>query len=177
MFKKTFSFFLLGIYACILLACSSCKDSQPISYDQATLKKQIEEVNKKNAKRERLEIAAYVKKNDLQVKKTGTGLEYEIYYEGSGKQAEIEALASIHYSIYLLNDSLLYTSRDKEPARFRIGKSSVETGLHEGILLMKEGDKARMFLPSHLAHGAFGDQKKVPPQTPLLYDIELISLN
>ena len=53
---------------------------------------------------------------------------------------------------------------------------NVETGLHEGIKYMKVGEKAKMILPSHLAHGLIGDSKKIPPRSTIVYDIELLDL-
>ncbi|NND77921.1 MAG: hypothetical protein HKN39_07030 [Flavobacteriales bacterium] len=161
----------------LLLNCGSCSDPKPVSYDMNEIKKQIEEDSKTNAKREKKEIEKYVKNNSWEVKSTGTGLTYLLHDLGSGEKAKVDQIATIHYSIYLLNDSLCYSSIGKEPARFQIGKATVETGLHEALQLMRVGDKANFLLPSHLAHGTFGDRKKIPPQTPLRYDVELISLN
>jgi len=56
------------------------------------------------------------------------------------------------------------------------GMDNVESGLHEVILLMKVGDKAKVVLPSHLAFGLTGDSSKIPHSTPLVYDIQLIDL-
>jgi FKBP-type peptidyl-prolyl cis-trans isomerase len=50
----------------------------------------------------------------------------------------------------------------------------VEDGLHKAVLNLKQGDKALILIPSHLAHGLLGDSKQVPPQSIILYDIEII---
>jgi FKBP-type peptidyl-prolyl cis-trans isomerase len=59
---------------------------------------------------------------------------------------------------------------------FLIGKGGVESGLEEAILLMRKGDKARLVIPSHLAWGLLGDQKKIPPRTAIVYEMELLNL-
>jgi FKBP-type peptidyl-prolyl cis-trans isomerase len=41
---------------------------------------------------------------------------------------------------------------------------------------MHVGDKAKFILPSHLAHGIMGDNDKIPPLTPVVYNIELLSI-
>ena len=48
--------------------------------------------------------------------------------------------------------------------------------LEEGILLLKEGDRAKFIIPSHLAFGLLGDMKKIPAKAVLVYDIELIKI-
>jgi FKBP-type peptidyl-prolyl cis-trans isomerase len=41
---------------------------------------------------------------------------------------------------------------------------------------MNVGDRAKFIVPSHLAFGLLGDQKMIPPQATLVYDVELINL-
>jgi FKBP-type peptidyl-prolyl cis-trans isomerase len=59
---------------------------------------------------------------------------------------------------------------------FQIGHGGVETGLEEAILLMKVGDRAKLVIPSHLAHGFFGDDERIPPRATLIYDIKIVNL-
>jgi FKBP-type peptidyl-prolyl cis-trans isomerase len=110
------------------------------------------------------------------MKETGTGLRYMIYRDGSGLKAEKGKVAILNYKLWLITGDLVYSSETNGPKSFLIGKGGVESGLEEGILLMKVGDKAKMILPSHLAHGLLGDEKKIPPRTAIVYDIELVEL-
>ena len=57
-----------------------------------------------------------------------------------------------------------------------LGKAEVESGLEEGILLMKVGDKAKLVIPSHLAFGLLGDENKIPKRATLIYDVELVEI-
>jgi FKBP-type peptidyl-prolyl cis-trans isomerase len=41
------------------------------------------------------------------------------------------------------------------------------------VKYLKHGDKALLLIPSHLAHGLLGDFKKIPPQMPIIYDVEI----
>jgi FKBP-type peptidyl-prolyl cis-trans isomerase len=41
---------------------------------------------------------------------------------------------------------------------------------------MKKGDQAKLILPSYLAHGLLGDRQKIPPQSVLFIDLELVEL-
>jgi FKBP-type peptidyl-prolyl cis-trans isomerase len=53
---------------------------------------------------------------------------------------------------------------------------NVESGLHEGITYMRKGEKAKIILSSNLAYGLVGDMDKIPPQSPLVYDVELVDI-
>jgi FKBP-type peptidyl-prolyl cis-trans isomerase len=59
---------------------------------------------------------------------------------------------------------------------FVIDKSDIESGIQEGIKKMREGDRAKMIIPSHLAHGLVGDLDKIPPLSVIVVDIHLIGL-
>ena len=49
-------------------------------------------------------------------------------------------------------------------------------GWDEGILLLHEGDKARLVIPSELAYGSRGAGGVIPPNAPLIFDVELVSV-
>jgi len=57
-----------------------------------------------------------------------------------------------------------------------LGSGNVESGLEEGVLLMRVGDKALMLMPPHLAHGLTGDGDCIQRRAIILYDIELVSI-
>ncbi|HOI87851.1 MAG TPA: FKBP-type peptidyl-prolyl cis-trans isomerase, partial [Lentimicrobium sp.] len=71
----------------------------------------------------------------------------------------------------------IYNSDKDGLKEFLIGRGGVESGLEEGILLLRVGDKAKFIIPSHLGFGLLGDQNLVPPKSTLIYDLELISLH
>jgi len=50
-------------------------------------------------------------------------------------------------------------------------------GLHKALEGMKEGELKLVLVPSFLAHGIAGDLDKVPPQSPLRYDLRLIQVS
>ena len=58
----------------------------------------------------------------------------------------------------------------------KIAAGSVEGGLDEALLLMRIGDKARIILLPHLAHGLLGDFEKIPARSIIVYYIELVEL-
>jgi FKBP-type peptidyl-prolyl cis-trans isomerase FkpA len=135
------------------------------------------EVNRLLVKKDSARIAQYIKERNWDMNETNTGLWYMIYEKGTGDKSKEGLYATINYNVELLDGSQCYSSDSLGPKRFKIGRGSVESGLEEGILLLKEGDKARFILPPHLAHGLVGDDNKIPARSIIVYDVELISLN
>ena len=155
---------------------SGCGGSKKPDKDPATVDEKLMNANKIYVKQESDEIDQYVKHKDWKMTTTGTGLRYMIYVNGTGEKATTGKYAKVNFKINLMDGTVCYTSEKTGPKSFLIGQDAVESGLHEGILLMKVGDKALFILPSHLAHGFTGDENKIPPKSSVVYDIELLEL-
>lgn len=162
----------------LLSTAFSCHQKQK---QQAASNKEIKEnlikANIASSEKEGEQIQRFIERKKWTVKETGTGLRYFIYQANdTGEQAKNGKRATVNYEASLLNGDVVYSSKDKGTQEFMIGMDNVESGLHEGILLMKTGEKAKFILPSHLAHGLSGDQNKIPPKSTVVFDIELINL-
>ena len=157
----------------------SCKENKTTEkqINPAEYKESLMKVNKKLVKSEDEQIEDYISRYGWEMQKTGTGLRYMIYEHGSGQRAETGKIAKINFSVSLLNGNICYTSETKGPKEFLIGQGGVESGLEEGILFLKKGDRAKIIIPSHLAFGLVGDADKIPAKATLVYDIELLELN
>lgn len=140
------------------------------------LKNTLIKVNKDKVKLENEQIDAFLKRYKWPVIKTGTGLRYCIYKNGEGDLVKDNQMVKIDYAITLLNGDTAYSSYKTGPQEFLVGMDDVESGLHEGIKYMKEGDRAKLILPSYLAHGLIGDSKRIPPRATIIYDIELLKI-
>ena len=109
--------------------------------------------------------------------KTESGLRYKIIQEGDGKKAAKGDMVSVHYKGQLLDGTVFDSSyKRKEPIDFTIGVGQVISGWDEGIQLLKVGDKARLVIPSNLAYGSQGAGGVIPPNAPLLFDVELVDI-
>jgi cyclophilin family peptidyl-prolyl cis-trans isomerase len=128
-----------------------------------------------------------------QAKKTATGLQYVITKKGKGKKPVNGSTVYIHYAGFLENGSLFDTSIEEvsqtfgkfDPARaaakqytpipFQAGrKDGLIPGFIEGLEKMSFGDKAVLFIPSHLAYGEAGAGDVIPPNTNIIFEIELM---
>jgi FKBP-type peptidyl-prolyl cis-trans isomerase len=161
-----------------LISCQSDKKNKTSlnNLSEKEIKEKLIEANKIAAQKESIQIDGYVSRRKLDVTKTGTGLRYFIYNEGKGEKAENGKIAVVKYEVSLIDGTVCYSTKEKGVEEFIIGKDNVESGLHEGITYLKVGDKAKIIIPSYLAHGLAGDFKKIPVRSTIIYDIELIAL-
>ena len=125
---------------------------------------------------------------------TNSGLQYIISSKGSGKAVTSTNKALVHYAVYFIDGTLLETSNEEiakqngvfnpqklsagayAPIMAKVGpEDRMIEGFKEGIRLLKEGDKATLFLPYTLAYGAEGT-RGIPPQSDLIFEVEVTSL-
>lgn len=166
------------VIAAMLAGCGHAEQEQeerPIDYN--AMREDLIKQNKVWHNEELVDIDAFARRHQWNVTISGTGLRYVIYQKAdttlpTAKEGQI---ARVNYTITMLNDSLCYSSEGK-PDDFLIGMDNVESGLHEGVTYMRKGEKAKIILSSNLAFGLVGDMDQVPPQTPLVYDIELVDI-
>lgn len=168
--------YFLYILLITLFSCSDDRKNHP-EEKKANLKESLIRINKYLIEKDAEAIESYVKRRNWNMTVTETGLWYMIYKKGSGKKAEKEKIATLYYKVNLLDGTLCYSSDSLNPKRFKIGQGGVESGLEEGILFLRQGDKARFIIPPHLAHGLLGDEDKIPPRSIIIYDIELLHIS
>lgn len=173
----------LSLYLVLIISLvTGCfgKKEQPrdVQARETKEKEPIEDLYRSMVGEESDRIDAYVKRRGWDMESTGTGLRYMIYEKADTTQPKAQEgqVAVVTFEIKLLDGTLCYTSEEKGPQPFMVGRDNVESGLHEGITYMRVGDKAKLILPSHLAHGLVGDQQKIPPSSTIIYDLELIDL-
>lgn len=170
---KNWCLILVGI---LLFACNGNEQNTDMELNPVQVKEALINANKAAAEEESLQIDGYVKRRKLDVITTGTGLRYQIYKKGDGEKAAIGKRAVVAYEVSLIDGRVCYSTKETGPEEFKIGSDRVESGLVEAICYMSVGDKARVIIPSHLAHGLVGDFEKIPVRSTIIYDIELIKL-
>ncbi|SHH17383.1 peptidylprolyl isomerase [Flavobacterium defluvii] len=125
--------------------------------------------------------------------KTSTGLEYVITEKGSGKKPATGAQVYIHYAGFLEDGTLFDSSIEEvnktfgkfdaaraeqhgyQPIPFQAGrKDGLIPGFIEGIEKLSFGDKAVLFIPSHLAYGATGAGGVIPPNANIIFEVQLL---
>jgi FKBP-type peptidyl-prolyl cis-trans isomerase len=111
------------------------------------------------------------------VTKTASGLSYIIYEEGTGAQATINDAVSIHYICFSSTGKIVDDSyTNMVPLSFEIGSQSLIEGWSEGASLLKQGGKAVLFIPPHLAYGSQGNGAAIPPNSLVVFFIEMMGV-
>ena len=173
----TKSLLYLSLFTSAMISCQ-CNE-KAIPFESQTPEERSEffiEENQRWARQEAKDIDNYIKRHKLKMTDSGTGLRYSLEETGSGDKAIEGQLAMIKFAVHLFDGTLCYSTDSIGAQEFRIGMANVESGLHEGVMLMRVGDKAKFILPSHLAHGIAGDRNMIPMRSPIIYDVELIGL-
>lgn len=106
-------------------------------------------------------------------KKTASGLEYQVFEEGTGASPKMGQSVTVHYAGWLEDGTPFDASYDRgQPATFQLG--AVIEGWNEGLQLMKEGGSYRFRIPANLAYGSRGAGGVIPPNATLIFHVELI---
>lgn len=119
--------------------------------------------------------------NSMTITRTASGLGIEVLTPGSGPKPKIGQTVTVNYTGYFdvngqpgqIFDSSLKPGRT--PFSTKIGEGYVIPGWDEGVLLMQVGEKARLYIPSKLGYGSRG-AGTIPPNSDLIFDVELISV-
>ncbi|MFD2246309.1 FKBP-type peptidyl-prolyl cis-trans isomerase [Pontibacter ruber] len=161
----------VALFLLTLATFSACDDKSLDDYyfDYEGQKKIDEEV-----------IRKYFRTNNVdttQVVRTATGLYYLKTKEGTGPQAEMGKFVDVKYIGRLTNGQKFDSSYDRgDVFSFQVGAGRVIKGWDEGLQLMKEGEEATLFIPSHLGYGPQGSYPTIPPSAVLVFEIELVKV-
>ncbi len=106
---------------------------------------------------------------------TPSGLQYEVITLGTGPKPVATDKVKVHYTGMLIDGSKFDSSVDRGvPATFGVGQ--VIPGWVEGIQLMPTGSKFKFYIPSDLAYGPQGAGEKIPGNSTLIFDVELLEV-
>lgn len=145
------------------------------------LKRKVEADERKRrrekAEKHRAEGEAFLAANG---KKEGvvtlpSGLQYKVLAAGTGKSPGPADNVTVHYRGTLVDGTEFDSSMKRnEPATF--GVDRVIAGWKEALPMMKEGAKWRLFVPPKLGYGKQGAGSRIPPDSTLIFEIELIAV-
>jgi FKBP-type peptidyl-prolyl cis-trans isomerase FkpA len=153
-------FVFLTIFA---ITCYACKDDkvETLTYtEQLTLDKSL--------------IDAYLLEKGINADSTDSGLRFIITDLGNNdnNKPNENSTVKVRYKGYNLNGEVFDQTSGSNTAEFAVG--GVISGFAEAILMLNKNGKGTFFLPSGLAYGTRGAGGSIPPNTPLIFEIELV---
>lgn len=140
---------------------------------QAAQQKRRQEETEKNLAEGRAFLEENAKKPGLRT--LPSGLQYKVLAEGSGKTPKKGESVMVHYRGTFINGTEFDSSYSRQrPPTFKV--DGVIPGWTEALKMMKEGAKWLLFIPPNLAYGEKGNPPVIPPNSVLIFEIELISI-
>ncbi|HYL84980.1 MAG TPA: FKBP-type peptidyl-prolyl cis-trans isomerase [Candidatus Angelobacter sp.] len=144
---------------------------------QADIRKKQELLQQQAADNNKKEGEAFLSSNGTKegVTTLPSGLQYKVLEEGTGPKPNPGDMVTVNYRGTLLNGTEFDSSYKRgQPANFAVGQ--VIKGWTEALQLMPVGSKWQLFIPSELAYGARGAGRDIAPNSTLIFEVELLSI-
>ena len=111
-----------------------------------------------------------------EMKTTASGLKYQVLKQGTGTVSpKATDSVNVHYHGTLLNGTVFDSSVERgQPISFPL--NAVIPGWTEGLQLMKVGDKFKFEIPPGLAYGPSSPSPKIPANSTLVFEVELLGI-
>jgi len=152
------------------------KTKEEYEQEMSVKKQEYDKMLAEKKAEEKTLLDKYITEQKITVKPTASGLYYIEKVKGKGGKAENGKKVTVHYVGKLLDGTVFDSSVERgEPIEFVLGGGMIP-GFSEGLLLMKEGGKAMLIIPSALAYGERG-AGEIPPFATIVFEVELVKVS
>lgn len=98
---------------------------------------------------------------------------FEVLKEGSGAEAVVNNTTTVQYKGMFVDGKVF----DQGEFSFVLGIGQVVQGFDKGVLGMKVGESRKIYIPSEMGYGSRGAGSAIPPNTDLIFEVTLKSIN
>jgi peptidylprolyl isomerase len=103
---------------------------------------------------------------------------YQDVVVGKGPQPKLGDVILVNYTGRFTSGKIFDSSLSpgRQPFELRLGRGDVIKGWDEGLSTMRVGGKRKLKIPPDLAYGAQGYPGVIPPNSTLMFDVELLKI-
>lgn len=128
----------------------------------------------KQAEKDQQLIFEAVQKKEIDTTGSMEGMYYQVLSEGNGRYVSISDTVTVYYKGSLLKDGSVFDQTKDKPATFPL--KGLIRGWQIGLPLCKVGGKIRLIIPTAKAYTIRSRSKAIPPNSVLVFDIEVLSV-
>jgi FKBP-type peptidyl-prolyl cis-trans isomerase FkpA len=165
------------LFILLTVNCCSCRNNSARQVQNNKRdKNEMADMNRYFVQKDRERIQNYIERKGLKMDESPTGLWYQIIKQGDGPEIKDGNKIMIEYECDLLDGTRCYSSKELGPKELVLGRSEMESGLNEGLRLLRPGAEAIFILPPFLAYGLPGDRKKIPSRAIIVYSVNILAV-
>ena len=174
---KKSSFLLLGLF---FYSCLESTPRFPVTHHTESFMEESVNLNKKINSVEEEAIKYYIAQDSLSsYHNSPNGFWYKYLVKENARSSfpKIGDEVEFEYEINDLSDNVIYSKEILGVQKYIIDKENIESGIQNGLKLMKESEEVIFLFPSFNAFGYSGDREKIGIKQPLLYKVKLNKIN
>ncbi len=143
---------------------------QIANFEKAEQDRLLKQADAQKAFMEKMEVA--------KATATSSGLKILELKKGKGALIKESDEVEVFYTLHLATGKLVQSNEGSSPLKFKLNdpQRPMIPGFKEGVLTMKKGTKARLFIPYYLAYGEKGGGP-FPPKADVIFDIEVVNVS
>lgn len=160
----------------VLVSCVKPEPRRPVSHHSGTYMAESVKLNKQINAMQDVAIKYYIAQDSMNnYLSSSNGFRYSYIYQitEDASKPKIDDEVFFEYEISDLTNNVLYSKEELGENRYIIDKEDVESGLQNGLKLMKEDEEVKFIFPSFKAFGFSGDQQRIGINQPLIYKVKL----
>ncbi len=167
---------VLLVLLLLFVSCVKLEARRPVSHHSGTFMAESVKLNKQINALQNVAINYYIAQdslNDYLSSSNGFRYAYLNQINENRKKPVINDEVFFEYEISDLDNTILYSKAVLGENRYLIDKEDVESGLQNGLKLMKENEEIKFIFPSFKVFGFSGNQEKIGINQPLIYKVKL----